>query len=50
MGSMVREELGIREEGTPLSPKVNDHFKATCRGWQTRMDGVLLESIKRGMA
>jgi uncharacterized protein (DUF4415 family) len=31
-----------------LSPEVIDHFKATGRGWQTRIDGALLESIKRG--
>ena len=31
-----------------LSPDVINHFKATGRGWQTRIDGALLESIKRG--
>jgi uncharacterized protein (DUF4415 family) len=30
-----------------LSPKVIDHFKAAGPGWQTRIDGALLESIKR---
>ena len=30
-----------------LSPEVIDHFKATGPGWQTRIDGALLESIKR---
>ena len=30
-----------------LSPDVIDHFKATGRGWQTRIDGALLESIKK---
>jgi uncharacterized protein (DUF4415 family) len=30
-----------------LSPEVIDHFKATGRGWQTRIDGALLESIKK---
>jgi len=31
-----------------LSPEVIDHFKATGPGWQTRIDGALMESIKRG--
>jgi uncharacterized protein (DUF4415 family) len=30
-----------------LSPEVVDHFKATGRGWQTRIDSTLRESIKR---
>jgi uncharacterized protein (DUF4415 family) len=30
-----------------LSPEVIDHFKATGRGWQTRIDSTLRESIKR---
>jgi uncharacterized protein (DUF4415 family) len=30
-----------------LSPEVIDHFKATGRGWQTRIDSTLLESIKK---
>jgi uncharacterized protein (DUF4415 family) len=30
-----------------LSPEVIDHFKSTGRGWQTRIDGALKESIKR---
>ena len=30
-----------------LSPEVIDHFKATGPGWQTPIDGALLESIKR---
>jgi len=30
-----------------LSPEVVEHFKATGRGWQTRIDGALLESIRR---
>ncbi len=30
-----------------LSPEVIDHFKATGPGWQTRIDGALMESIKR---
>jgi uncharacterized protein (DUF4415 family) len=30
-----------------LSPEVIEHFKATGPGWQTRIDGALLESIKR---
>jgi dihydrolipoamide dehydrogenase len=30
-----------------LSPEVINHFKATGRGWQTRIDSTLLESIKR---
>jgi uncharacterized protein (DUF4415 family) len=30
-----------------LSPEVIDHFKATGRGWQTRIDGALLELIKK---
>jgi uncharacterized protein (DUF4415 family) len=30
-----------------LSPEVIDHFKATGRGWQTRIDGALMESIKK---
>ena len=31
-----------------LSPEVIDHFKGTGRGWQTRIDSTLLESIKKG--
>ncbi|MFZ1084120.1 MAG: BrnA antitoxin family protein [Terracidiphilus sp.] len=31
-----------------LSPEVIEHFKATGRGWQTRIDSTLMESIKRG--
>lgn len=30
-----------------LSPEVIDHFKSTGPGWQTRIDGALLESIKK---
>ena len=30
-----------------LSPEVVEHFKATGRGWQTRIDGALLESIRK---
>jgi uncharacterized protein (DUF4415 family) len=30
-----------------LSPDVIKHFKATGRGWQTRIDGALLESIRK---
>jgi uncharacterized protein (DUF4415 family) len=30
-----------------LSPEVIDHFKSSGPGWQTRIDGTLLESIKR---
>jgi uncharacterized protein (DUF4415 family) len=30
-----------------LSSEVIDHFKASGRGWQTRIDSTLLESIKR---
>jgi uncharacterized protein (DUF4415 family) len=30
-----------------LSPEVIDHFKATGRGWQTRIDGALMESIRK---
>ena len=30
-----------------LSPEVIEHFKATGPGWQTRIDGALLESIKK---
>ncbi len=30
-----------------LSPEVIEHFKATGRGWQTRIDSTLLESIKK---
>ncbi|MGA3373257.1 MAG: BrnA antitoxin family protein [Terracidiphilus sp.] len=30
-----------------LSPEVIRHFKATGRGWQTRIDSTLLESIKK---
>jgi uncharacterized protein (DUF4415 family) len=30
-----------------LSPEVIDHFKATGPGWQTRIDGALLESIRK---
>ncbi len=31
-----------------LSPEVIEHFKAAGPGWQTRIDGALLKSIKRG--
>jgi uncharacterized protein (DUF4415 family) len=30
-----------------LSPEVVDYFKSTGRGWQTRIDSTLMESIKR---
>jgi uncharacterized protein (DUF4415 family) len=30
-----------------LSPEVIDHFKATGPGWQTRIDGTLLKSIRQ---
>jgi uncharacterized protein (DUF4415 family) len=30
-----------------LSPEVIDHFKSTGRGWQTRIDSALKESIRR---
>jgi uncharacterized protein (DUF4415 family) len=30
-----------------LSPEVLEHFKATGRGWQTRIDGALMESIRK---
>ena len=30
-----------------LSPEVIEHFKATGRGWQTRIDGALVESIRK---
>jgi uncharacterized protein (DUF4415 family) len=30
-----------------LSPEVIDHFKAAGPGWQTRIDGALLESIRK---
>jgi uncharacterized protein (DUF4415 family) len=30
-----------------LSPEVVEHFKATGRGWQTRIDGALLEAIRK---
>jgi uncharacterized protein (DUF4415 family) len=30
-----------------LSPEVIEHFKATGPGWQTRIDGALVEAIKR---
>ena len=30
-----------------LSPEVVEHFKAGGRGWQTRIDSTLLESIKK---
>lgn len=30
-----------------LSQEVIEHFKATGPGWQTRIDGALLESIKK---
>jgi uncharacterized protein (DUF4415 family) len=31
-----------------LSPEVIEHFKGGGSGWQTRIDKMLLESIKRG--
>lgn len=30
-----------------LSPEVVDHFKASGRGWQTRIDSTLRESIRK---
>jgi len=30
-----------------LSPEVVEHFKSKGRGWQTRIDSTLLESIKK---
>jgi uncharacterized protein (DUF4415 family) len=30
-----------------LSPEVVDHFKSTGRGWQTRIDSTLMESIRK---
>ena len=30
-----------------LSPEVVDHFKSTGPGWQTRIDSMLRESIKK---
>jgi uncharacterized protein (DUF4415 family) len=30
-----------------LSPEVIDHFKAAGPGWQTRIDGALLDSIRK---
>jgi uncharacterized protein (DUF4415 family) len=30
-----------------LSPEVIEYFKATGPGWQTRIDGALIEAIKR---
>jgi uncharacterized protein (DUF4415 family) len=30
-----------------LSPQVVEHFKATGRGWQTRIDNTLVEAIKK---
>jgi uncharacterized protein (DUF4415 family) len=30
-----------------LSPEVIDYFKATGPGWQTRIDGALMESIRK---
>jgi uncharacterized protein (DUF4415 family) len=30
-----------------LSPEVIDHFKASGRGWQTRIDGALREAIRK---
>ena len=30
-----------------LSPEVTDHFKSTGRGWQTRIDSTLRESIRK---
>ena len=30
-----------------LSPEVIDHFKATGRGWQTRIDGALMDAIRK---
>lgn len=30
-----------------LSPDVLDHFRATGRGWQTRIDETLREAMKR---
>jgi uncharacterized protein (DUF4415 family) len=32
-----------------LSAEVVDHFKSTGRGWQTRIDSTLAESIKKGL-
>jgi uncharacterized protein (DUF4415 family) len=30
-----------------LSPEVVEHFKATGPGWQTRIDGTLLKSLRK---
>jgi uncharacterized protein (DUF4415 family) len=30
-----------------LSPEVIEHFKSTGPGWQTRIDGALLDSIRK---
>jgi uncharacterized protein (DUF4415 family) len=30
-----------------LSPEVIEHFKASGRGWQTRIDGALMDAIKK---
>jgi uncharacterized protein (DUF4415 family) len=30
-----------------LSSEVIEHYKATGRGWQTRIDGALMESIRK---
>lgn len=37
----IKQLISIR-----LSPEVVDYFKSTGKGWQTRMDKVLLDYIK----
>jgi uncharacterized protein (DUF4415 family) len=38
----TKERITIR-----LSPDVLEHFRATGKGWQARMDATLREAVKR---
>ncbi|MGA3069168.1 MAG: BrnA antitoxin family protein [Terracidiphilus sp.] len=40
--SLTKKLVSLR-----LSQEVVEHFKSTGRGWQTRIDGALKESIKK---
>jgi len=55
----VQNVLGMRRRGAQkaplktattvrLSQKVLDAFRATGKGWQTRMDKLLLEAVEQG--
>lgn len=41
----TKERIALR-----LSPEVVEYFRATGPGWQTRMDGVLLDVVRKHKA